>query len=73
MAEMLTYGLLLTRSKRGPGGPRYSRPGGRRYSFMPSLVGNAGGRLTSIRKTPGVFTANLIGWINNCLVGASSL
>ena len=22
------------RSKRGPGGPRYSRPGGRRYSFM---------------------------------------
>jgi hypothetical protein len=24
----------LGRNKRGPGGPRYSRPGGRRYSFI---------------------------------------
>ena len=26
--------LLSVESGRGPGGPRYSRPGGRRYTFL---------------------------------------
>jgi hypothetical protein len=30
------------RNKRGPGGPRYSRPGGRRYGFIP--LGRCGSR-----------------------------
>jgi hypothetical protein len=35
----------LKRNKRGPGGPRYSRPGGRRYSVGPRESAKAGGRL----------------------------
>src|ERR1035441_4332036 len=31
-------GEQLKRNKRGPGGPRYSRPGGRRYNFMASAT-----------------------------------
>jgi hypothetical protein len=39
----------LKRNRRGPGGPRYSRPGGQRYSFIPPRVGFAGGRLLQSR------------------------
>ena len=30
--------LLLVWSERGPGGPRHSRPGGERYTFLQALV-----------------------------------
>ena len=30
--------LLKVLQERGPGGPRYSRPGGQRYPFFPGLA-----------------------------------
>jgi oxygen-independent coproporphyrinogen-3 oxidase len=46
---------MLKGNKRGPGGPRYSRPGGRRYSFMPRgstmLVGDCEGVCSVLRTT----------------------
>jgi len=42
--EVLAFRTSLKSNKRGPGGPRYSRPGGWRYIFM------RGGSETPVRE-----------------------
>ena len=76
-AEMLTYETLLERFSN-----TYvltdSIEGGFFLRKKPlcgvvSVYSNWRTAITSIRNTQGVFTVNLPGWINNCLVGTSSL
>jgi hypothetical protein len=76
-AEMLTYETLLERFSN-----TYvltdSIEGGFFLRKKPlcgvvSVYSNWRTAITSIRNTQGVFAVNLPGWINNCLVGTSSL